>query len=330
MRRPGLMLAAWRACRLMLNSSIPLRHLRNWSRFPGLAMAPSVNHAITGTFKYGNACEIDEGCNLIVAQGAMLRLGEGCRLGRYVELGPSGAIEIGDRTSIQDRSILIGDVAVGRYCVLSLNVLMTSGTHYFDRWPEILIRDQDARIAREPDLAAKHSRPIWIGEDCWLGMNSVVMPGVTVGRGCVIGANAVVTRNLPPYSIAVGVPARIVRQRLAFRPPRRISWAVQEHLPYFYSGFRLADAEREIDRVHGGYVPDNRFALWLDHTSCEELKIVARAIDGVEVAIDFGDARAYVGSTWTECGFPLVPRDGPIWLNTAGDARIAIREAWVL
>lgn len=54
-------------------------------------------------------------------------------------------------------------------------------------------------------------RHIIIGDDVWLGMNVVVLKGVTIGRGSLIGANSVVTQNIPPYSVAVGSPARVVR-----------------------------------------------------------------------------------------------------------------------
>src|SRR5258708_24525977 len=125
---------------------------------------------------------------------------------------------MGDHHPIQDRSTPVGDVRLGRYCVLSLNVIMLSGSHYFDRWPHLLIRDQDDRVSQHADLSREHSQPIVVEEDCWLGMNSVVMPGIKIGKGCVIGSNAVVTRHLPPYSVAVGSPARIVRPRFEFVP----------------------------------------------------------------------------------------------------------------
>jgi maltose O-acetyltransferase len=55
------------------------------------------------------------------------------------------------------------------------------------------------------------ARPVRVGAGSWLGIGVAVLPGVTIGEGCVVGANAVVTSDLPDYSIAVGVPARILR-----------------------------------------------------------------------------------------------------------------------
>lgn len=53
--------------------------------------------------------------------------------------------------------------------------------------------------------------PIKIEDDCWIGGNVVILPGVTIGRGCTVGAGAVVTKNLPAYSIALGAPAKVVK-----------------------------------------------------------------------------------------------------------------------
>lgn len=55
-------------------------------------------------------------------------------------------------------------------------------------------------------------KPIVIEEDCWLGGNVIVLPGVTIGRGCSIGAGSVVTKDIPPFHVAAGNPARILRK----------------------------------------------------------------------------------------------------------------------
>ncbi|MBX9807535.1 MAG: sugar O-acetyltransferase [Flavobacteriaceae bacterium] len=58
----------------------------------------------------------------------------------------------------------------------------------------------------------KISKPVTIGEDCWIGGNSVICPGVNIGNGCVIGAGSVVTKNIPENSLAVGNPAKVIRK----------------------------------------------------------------------------------------------------------------------
>ncbi|KAM0554616.1 hypothetical protein ACHAO7_003755 [Fusarium culmorum] len=54
--------------------------------------------------------------------------------------------------------------------------------------------------------------PIRIEDDCWIGGNVVILPGVTIGKGCTVGGGAVVTKSIPPYSIALGAPAKVVKK----------------------------------------------------------------------------------------------------------------------
>jgi maltose O-acetyltransferase len=56
------------------------------------------------------------------------------------------------------------------------------------------------------------SKPVTIGDDCWIGGNAVICPGVTIGKGCVIGAGSVVTKDIPDHSLAVGNPAKVIRK----------------------------------------------------------------------------------------------------------------------
>lgn len=111
------------------------------------------------------------------------------------------SLRIGNRVSISGaatisavRSITIGD-----------NVLIAAGVFICDHTHQIVgekaIRDQGITgIA-----------PVAIGNGCWIGQNAVIMPGVAIGDGAVIGANSVVTKDVPPRTIAVGTPAKIIR-----------------------------------------------------------------------------------------------------------------------
>ena len=98
---------------------------------------------------------------------------------------PEGRIEIGRRVSIAPGVILVSESAPNNSPLLSDH-------------PEVR-----GRLVRE--------QPVTIGDDVWLGAGAVVLPGVTVGRGAVVGAGAVVTRDVPPFTIVGGVPARVLR-----------------------------------------------------------------------------------------------------------------------
>ena len=315
-----------RAGRIGLGRSTAVRFLRLRTRYPGLAADPSANLLVEGRFEYADGVVLAEGSNVIVPKGATLRLGQGCYVGRYAELGPLGSMDVGDRTSIQDRSILVCDVSLRRYCMLSLNVLMTSGVHYFDRWPHLLIRDQDRRVSESAEQSSAHSRPIVVDDDCWLGMNAVVSPGVHVGRGCVIGANSVVTHDLPPYSVAAGTPARIIRQRLEFVPPARIDWREALHYPYFYGGFLLAEDERARNANLEGHLGLPRFALWL--AAGEEIRIRARCARGNQVRLECSGTSVDVSPDWAEYRFPRSSPGGPEWFSAAS-GNVVVSEAWV-
>ena len=93
------------------------------------------------------------------------------------------------------------EITIGSNVLIGPGVIINSGMHHYKN-PNILIRDQ-----------GHHIKPITIGNDVWLGANTMIMPGVIIGDGCVIGAGAIVTKSLPPYSVAVGVPAKIIKKR---------------------------------------------------------------------------------------------------------------------
>lgn len=292
-----------------------------------MALDASVNLRVAGNLVYGSQSSIGEGSNLLVPAGASLAIGASCYVGRHVELGPSGAISIGDHASIQDRSILVGDVKLGRYCLLSLNVLMTSGRHYFDRWPHLLIRDQDSQVSQDADLIRDHSRPIIVGEDCWLGMNSVVMPGVKIGRGCIVGSNAVVTHDLPPYSVAIGAPARVVRKRLAFQPPDRVTWKEPSHIPYFYSGFELTADERARNFGLEGVVARGDFSLWLCSHGGERIRLRIRSLRASVLRTAHGEPGIKLSERWQDVDVKFQSADGPVSFELHGDP-VVVSEAW--
>jgi acetyltransferase-like isoleucine patch superfamily enzyme len=142
----------------------------------------------SGQIKLGSGCWIEQGSVLWAFNGRIV-LQPSVFVGPYVVIYGHGGVEIGERTLIAMHC-----------CIVSSNHTVPTA--------DAIIRDQ-------PDVLQLTR----IGRDCWLGAGVKVMAGVTIGDGCVIGAGTVVTRDLPAYSIAYGVPARVVGQRKGAPPP---------------------------------------------------------------------------------------------------------------
>lgn len=135
-----------------------------------------------------------------------VELGDGVHLHRETILqnGKGGSISIGPHTHIQPRCIFSayqGAINIGSHVEIAAYCTFYSYNHGF----------QNNQFIRQQPLQSKG--PICIGDDVWLGVGTVVLDGVTIGRGAVIGAGAVVTSNIPELAIAAGVPAKIIGTR---------------------------------------------------------------------------------------------------------------------
>ena len=126
-----------------------------------------------------------------------------CRLSCGSSEDYIGAVLIEDSVSVGQNCFIDGGgkLKIGKDSVLGPNVVFFSGNHEF-KDPTIPIRFQGGI-----------PKPIVIEEDVWLGANVIVLGDVTIGKGSVIGAGSVVTKYVPPYSIAVGVPAKVIGKR---------------------------------------------------------------------------------------------------------------------
>jgi hypothetical protein len=192
----------------------------------------------------------------------------------------TGVLSIGSYSSLQNRSIVLGDVTIGSGCACGANLYISSSWHHFEDIPEYPIRWQDARASLMVDGEAR-SRAVVIGDDCWIGINVVIGPGVNVGRGCVIGANSVVTRDLPPYSVAAGAPAKVLRKRLDFSPPSSLRAGEVEHIPYFYTGFvQWGEDIKNLDQVldKGGWPAEEEFSIAIKAEEGNGLELSVRAM----------------------------------------------------
>ncbi|MBE9513437.1 MAG: acyltransferase [Chloroflexi bacterium] len=158
----------------------------------------------------GPKCFIDDFVTIFGTDGSVVLDKRVCLYqGTIVEVGQGGKVIIGENTHVFPGCNLngyVGEVRIGRQVMISAGCGFTPYQHKLD--------DLSRPMSDQP-LTSKGD--IVIEDDVWLGMGVKVMDGVRIGRGAVVGANAVVTKDIPPYSIAVGVPARVIRKREAAR-----------------------------------------------------------------------------------------------------------------
>ncbi|MGE8720194.1 acyltransferase [Leptospira terpstrae] len=262
-----------------------------------------------GIFQLSSGCSIGIGSNIIIPKDTKLVLGENVYLGRNVEIGPDKRIEIGDYTSIQDRTIILGEVSIGCYCTFAANVSVSSGNHYFDKFPELNIKDQDRRVMNDSELRSRHSKPVVIEDDCWLGANVFVMNGIKIGKGSVIGANAVVTKDILPYSVVAGVPAKKIRNRINFIPPSSIHYDRTEDLPYFYSGFLVSDLEKDRYVKFYGLATKKHFSIALNSKPGDVVVVRCKKIVSDRVWIKHNNFKYELTDEYTENHFHLENAD---------------------
>lgn len=111
-----------------------------------------------------------------------------------------GDVFIGDDSRIGLGSVLIGPVTIGNQVILAQNIVLSGLNHTYTD-VNVPIRLQKVTTA-----------PIVVEDEVWIGANAVVTAGVTIGKHSVIAGGAVVTKNIPPYSVAVGNPARVIKK----------------------------------------------------------------------------------------------------------------------
>jgi acetyltransferase-like isoleucine patch superfamily enzyme len=156
----------------------------------------------------GSNCFIDDNA-VLDAKGKAnegLHLGDNVYVGRNTILScKEGSIFIGDFGNISANCSLLSEteIRLGKYCFLAGHCyLVAGGNHSFD--------DMTTPIMFQPSFSRGG---ILIADDVWLGAGVIVLDGVNIGKGSVVGAGAVVTESLPEYAVAVGSPARVIRDR---------------------------------------------------------------------------------------------------------------------
>ena len=116
--------------------------------------------------------------------------------------GNGARLSVGDRSQLGSNARLNGNITIGKDVLMGPDVVMMATSHDFSRL-DIPINLQ----------GSKSESPIVIGDDCWIGTRAIVLPGVHLGKQCIVAAGAVVTRCFPDRCILGGVPARLIRMR---------------------------------------------------------------------------------------------------------------------
>ena len=184
-------------------------YARLTARLARLASFVRVAHARLTGVELSVPCLIESGCTLALgpspARRGRVALGPRAPLSRAAGLQPGGGAIVRAKNVLIGPGTVIyghGGVTIGNDALISMHCRILSSNHTVPP-PGTIIRSQ-------PDRPL----PTQIGCDVWLGAGVTVLGGVTIGDGCIVGAGAVVSHDLPANSIALGVPARVVRSRI--------------------------------------------------------------------------------------------------------------------
>lgn len=156
-------------------------------RGAGLIRKPLYFRGKKRNFHYGSGFRTGRGCRIELFGDGEIHLGDHCHIGDYVHIVASSSVEIGNDCLFASK-IFISDTSHGSY------------------------GEGGSSPETPPEARPLVSDPVKIGKNVWLGDNVVILPGVTVGDGCVIGANAVVTKDIPDYTVAGGCPAKPLKK----------------------------------------------------------------------------------------------------------------------
>ena len=111
-------------------------------------------------------------------------------------------LTIGNHVRINENAFFQGDISIGNHVMIAPGVAIYTVAHRHDTIETPMVQQ-----------GTTESKKVTIGNNAWLGRNVVVLPGITVGEGAIVGANSVITKNVAPFTIVGGVPAKLIRKR---------------------------------------------------------------------------------------------------------------------
>lgn len=135
---------------------------------------------------------------------------KGVTIGKQCKISGIKNIEIGKNSSIGGRALILctrAKLIIGNYVMIGPQVTIITGDHKINAIGKYMVNVSDSEKDPENDL------PVVIEDDVWIGANSTILKGVTIGEGSVIAAGSVVTKNVPAYTVVGGVPVKIIKNR---------------------------------------------------------------------------------------------------------------------
>jgi acetyltransferase-like isoleucine patch superfamily enzyme len=147
-------------------------------------------------------------------EGVVYGRGASTYLGTMFDVGPQGRVTLGDYALVHGARIICdSEISIGDYALISWNVVLMD-TYRVPLDPQERRKELELVPTRALRIACANvpARPIRIERNVWIGFDACVLPGVTIGEGSVIGAKSVVTADVPPFTVAAGNPARVIRK----------------------------------------------------------------------------------------------------------------------
>jgi maltose O-acetyltransferase len=137
-----------------------------------------------------------------LAKRMLRKCGKNVTIENQCYIGSGKSIEIGDYSGIGQRCYLQGKITIGKYVMMAPDVVILTENHKFQDTSKLLRFQGSQKV-----------EPVIIEDDVWIGIRAIILPGVRIGKGAVVGAGSVVTKEVEPYSIVAGNPAKLIRKR---------------------------------------------------------------------------------------------------------------------
>ena len=137
-----------------------------------------------------------------IASNCFDKHGSNINIEKGANFGKGNGIEIGDNSGIGVNCHVRGPLQIGKDVMMGPDCMVMTSTHNTER--------TDISMCLQGFLA---KRKVTICDDVWIGARVIILPGITIGKGAIIGAGAVVTKDVPEYAVVAGVPAKVIKYR---------------------------------------------------------------------------------------------------------------------